>query len=87
MDVSARGDPDSLEPRMSQHLVVVAIHIDTEFLVFFIVSGPLDLVAVGGTHSYNTSPRDAVQQGMDMAFTLRRVSATRGLRALNDITV
>lgn len=38
MDVSACGDPDSLEPRVIQHLVIVAIDIDTEFLVFFIVS-------------------------------------------------
>lgn len=87
MDVSACGDPDSLEPRVIQHLVIVAIDIDTEFLVFFIVSSPLDLVAVGGTHGYNTSPRDTVQQGMDMAFTLRRILATRGLRTLNDIMI
>lgn len=61
MDVSAGRYPDGLEPRMSQHVVVVIIDLDPEFLVFFIVFSPLDLVAVGRTHSYNTSPRDAVQ--------------------------
>lgn len=61
MDVSAGGYPDGLEARMSQHLVVVVINVNTKFLVFFVAFSPLDLVVVRGAHSYNTSPRDAVQ--------------------------
>jgi hypothetical protein len=35
-------------------------HVNTKFLVFFVAFSPLDLVAVRGAHSYNTSPRDVL---------------------------
>ena len=63
---------------MLKHLVVVVVGNNTEILVFGVAVRPLDLMWLSAAHGNDLGACDAVDQGVDMAFSLHvRVSISR----------
>lgn len=74
VDICAGRDPDSLETRLCQHLIIAAVDSNSKLLVLWVFFGPVDLVGVAAAHGYDLGARHTVQQGMNMSLALRDVS-------------
>lgn len=55
---------------MVQHLLIVAVDGNVEFLVFLVGSGPFDFVGRGTADCNDLGTGNSVQKGVYMAFSL-----------------
>lgn len=76
MNISTGGNPDCLQTGVGHHFIVVAIDIDTKFLVLLVVFGPLNFVVISAAHSHNLGSWDPIQQGVDVSLALSRILET-----------
>jgi hypothetical protein len=79
VDIGTGRNPDSVETSVAKHLIIVAVDLNTEVLVLFIVRCPFNLILVGGTYSHYTSAGDAIHQSVDMAFALEMLENVASL--------
>lgn len=59
---------------MRKHFVVVAVRCNAKLLVLLVFLRPADFVGGRAADGYNLRSRCAVQQGVDVAFTLQYMS-------------
>lgn len=73
MSICATGDPDRLQPRVVEHIVVFVVNSNVEIAVLLVLFGPFNFGRLRAAYSYNLRVRNSVKQCVNMSLSLCRI--------------